>query len=193
LAAPGLVDRLRGALTAGEVVRCGRYGALEPWWHHYDDDDRSRAARLLGQVGLAGFDDRVLATLSSGERQRMLLARALMGDPEVVLLDEPTAGLDLAGREDLVDALDALASAGGPATVLVTHHLEDIPASTTHLLALRDGVVVEAGPVAEVLSDRVVSEVFGLSVTVESLDRRWTARATRVRSSGNPKVDFSRS
>ena len=131
-----LVDQLRGRLTANEIVRCGLHAALEPWWHHYDDADLARADRLLALVGLDGHGGRSFATLSSGERQRTLLARTLMAQPDVLLLDEPTAGLDLGGREALVGALDAIAADDGPATVFVTHHVEDIPPSTTHLLAI---------------------------------------------------------
>ncbi len=172
-----LVDQLRGRLTAAEVVMCGLHAALEPWWHHYEPADHRRAGELLAQVGLEGFDDRTLATLSSGERQRTLLARTLMSEPEVVVLDEPTAGLDLGGRESLVAALDTIAAEDGPATVFVSHHVEDIPPSTTHLLALADGRALAAGPVAEVLSAELLSEMFGLTVELDRRDGRWAARA----------------
>lgn len=172
-----LADQLRGRLTAGEVVMCGRYAALEPWWHTYDRADVERAAALLAQVGLPDHDDRTLATLSSGERQRTLLARTLMAEPDVVLLDEPTAGLDLGGREALVTALDVIASDGGPATVFVTHHVEDIPPSTTHLLALAGGRALAAGPVDEVLSADLLGEMFGLEIELGRRDGRWSARA----------------
>lgn len=172
-----LVDQLRGRLTASEVVMCGLHAALEPWWHHYSDDDAKRAAALLSQVGLDGYDDRTLATLSSGERQRTMLARTLMAEPDVVLLDEPTAGLDLGGREGLVTALDEIAAAGGPATVFVTHHVEDIAPSTTHLLALAAGRPVAAGPVDQVLSADLLTEVFGIGVELTDRDGRWSARA----------------
>lgn len=173
-----LVDQLRGRLTAAEVVMCGLYAALEPWWHTYDDAAAKRAAELLARVGLAGYEDRTLATLSSGERQRTLLARTLMAEPDVVVLDEPTAGLDLGGREGLVTALDGIAADAGPATVFVTHHVEDIPPSTTHLLALAAGRAVAVGPVDEVLSAELLSRVFGIGVDLERRDGRWSARAT---------------
>jgi len=172
-----LVDQLRGRLTAAEVVMCGLNAALEPWWHHYDDADARRAGALLAQVGLDGYDDRTLATLSSGERQRTLLARTLMAEPDVVVLDEPTAGLDLGGREGLVTALDGIAAEDGPATVFVTHHVEDIPPSTTHLLALAGGRAVAAGAVDEVLSADLLSQIFDLDVELERRGGRWSARA----------------
>ena len=172
-----LFDQLRGRLSAAEVVMCGLHAALEPWWHHYDEGDARRAADLLDRVGLAGYDDRTLATLSSGERQRTLLARTLMAEPDVVVLDEPTAGLDLGGREGLVTALDAIAASSGPATVFVTHHVEDIPPSTTHLLALAGGRPLASGPIYEVLSADLLSETFGIGVDLERHRGRWSARA----------------
>ncbi len=173
-----LVDQLRGSLTAEEIVRCGLYAALEPWWHSYTPADTERAEELLAQVGLAGYGSRTFGTLSSGERQRALLARTLMADPDVLALDEPTAGLDLGGRESLVSALDGIAAADGPATVFVTHHVEDIPASTTHLLAVADGQPLACGPIDEVLSASLLSEMFGIAVSLERSGDRWTARAT---------------
>lgn len=172
-----LVDQLRGSLTAEEIVRCGLYAALEPWWHPYTPADTERAKSLLAQVGLTGYGPRTFATLSSGERQRALLARTLMAEPDVLALDEPTAGLDLGGRESLVAALDAIARDDGPATVFVTHHVEDIPASTTHLLAVAEGLAIASGPIHEVLSGSLLSEMFGVSVALDRVGERWTARA----------------
>lgn len=176
LASAGLVDQLRPRLTAVDVVQCGLYGALEPWWHHYGDEDRHRAESLLVDVGLADHGRRSFGTLSSGERQRVLLARTLMSRPSVVILDEPNAGLDMAGRESLIQALDGLADTG-PASVLVTHHVEDIPASTTHLLALAEGRAVAVGPIGRTLTGELLSEVFGLDVTLTRHDGRYAARA----------------
>lgn len=173
-----LVDQLRGRLTAEEIVRCGRFAALEPWWHTYDEADTTRAETLLAQVGLKGYADRTFGTLSSGERQRVLLARALMPDPALVLLDEPTAGLDFGGREELVAALQALAADDdSPPSVLVTHRVEDIPTTSTHLLAVADGRVVAAGPIADTLTGPTLSTLFGLPVAVDHLGGRWSARA----------------
>jgi len=140
LASPAFGDLLRLQLTGTEVVMTARYAALEPWWHTYDDDDRQRARALLDRFGVLRTAERAVATMSSGERQRVLLARAFAGDPAIVLLDEPTAGLDLGGREDLVTSLGtAVGEREGPPTVLVTHHVEEIPVGTTHALLLRAG------------------------------------------------------
>jgi iron complex transport system ATP-binding protein len=174
-----LVDQLRGRLTAAEVVKCGLYAALEPWWHTYTEADDRRADELLDQVGLGGYRHRSFATLSSGERQRTLLARTMMAEPDVLMLDEPTAGLDLGGREALVTALDDIADSGGPATVFVTHHVEDIPPTTTHLLAVVGGRKLAAGPIEDVLSASLLSEMFGLPVTLRHDHGRWSARAER--------------
>lgn len=176
LASPAFGDLLRPRLTATEVVMTARHAALEPWWHSYDDDDRNRARSLLERFGVAHVAERPLSTASSGERQRVLLARAFAGDPVIVLLDEPTAGLDLGGREDLVARLGS-APADGPATVLVTHHVEEVPANATHALLLRDGAVVARGAIDEVLTEPALSATFGLPLVLERHGARWTARA----------------
>jgi iron complex transport system ATP-binding protein len=171
-----LADQLRGSLPAIDIVRCGRFGALEPWWHRYDPADTERAERLLAQVGLKGYGPRTFTTLSSGERQRTLLARTLMPEPQLVLLDEPMAGLDFAGREELVAALEDLAGdRGAPPSVLVTHHVEDIPATATHLLALAGGRAVASGPIGTTLTAELMTGLFGLPVRLSRSHRRWSA------------------
>jgi iron complex transport system ATP-binding protein len=145
-----------------------KHAALEPWWHRYDDADRARARSCLDRMGVGALADRSLATLSSGEQQRVLLARALMNDPGVVLLDEPSARLDLAGREQLVGALaELVADHGAPPIVLVTHHVDEVPPGMTHVLLLRDGRVLAAGPIATTLDAERLSECFGLSLRLE--------------------------
>jgi iron complex transport system ATP-binding protein len=174
-ASAALLDQLRLGLTANEIVRCGIHGALEPWWHSYSEAECDRADQLLELVGLPGYGPRVLAGLSSGERQRTLLARTLVNDPEVLLLDEPNAGLDMGGREALIEALVEL-STSGPPTVLVTHHVEDIPPTTTHLLALDGGQPVARGPIDDILSAELLSHLFGVGVELLRHGGRWAAR-----------------
>jgi iron complex transport system ATP-binding protein len=120
---------------------------------------------------------RPFGTLSEGERKRVQIARALMPDPELLLLDEPGAGLDLGGREDLVSRVKELAGyAYAPAQVLVTHHVEEIPPGYTHALLLRGGEVVTSGPLEQVVTQEALSETFGLALQVQRADGRWTAR-----------------
>ena len=178
LVSPAMADMIRPALTGTEVVMCAKHAALEPWWHDYDDADRARARELLEAQRVGFAAQRPFASLSSGERQRVLLARALMAEPELVLLDEPTSGLDLGGREDLEDRLDAVAAdPSSPPMVLVTHHVEEIPPSFSHLLALRDGRVLRQGLLPEVLDGPLLSDCFGVPLRVERhADGRWGAR-----------------
>lgn len=170
-----LADLVRPDLSAADVVMTARFAALEPWWHTYDEDDRRRARELLGEVGCAGLADRTFGTLSSGERQRVLLARTLMSEPDLVLLDEPAAGLDLGGREQLVRALSTV-TAGGPPVVLVTHHVDEIPPGFTHLLVLREGAVAACGPLEVTLRADLLSDVFGVPLRLRQENGRWTAR-----------------
>jgi iron complex transport system ATP-binding protein len=157
-----------------------RHGALEPWWHTYDDADRAKAEALLERFGVGDRTAQAFGTLSSGERQRVQLARTLMTDPDLVLLDEPTAGLDLGGREDLLLRLTALAhDPATPPLVLVTHHADEIPEGFTHALVLGFRRVVAQGPIGDVLTGDVLSDAFGLPLTVEHRAGRWSARATR--------------
>jgi iron complex transport system ATP-binding protein len=169
---------LRPTLSAHEVVLTGRDAALETWWGRFDEVDHDRARRLLENAGLTDPGERPFGVLSEGERQVVLLARALMGEPELLLLDEPAAGLDLGARERLVVRLGALAAdPATPPLVLVTHHVEELPAGITHVALVRDGRLVTTGPVGEVLTTAAVSSCFGVPVTVERSDGRWTARA----------------
>lgn len=178
LTSSALASQFRSTLSATDVVMTALRGALEPWWHTYDDADRLAARAALARVGAIGLAQRSIGTLSSGERQRVLLARSLVSDPGIVLLDEPTAGLDLAGREQLVNDLAALARhPDTPPVVLVTHHVEEIPPGFTHLLLLRDGLVTAAGTLADTLSAATLSHTFGIELALERRDDRWQAWA----------------
>lgn len=175
-----MADLMRPQLIAADVVMTARYAALEPWWHEYDDEDRRRARDLLERVGAEHVADQAFGTLSSGERQRVLLARTLMTDPGLLLFDEPMAALDLGAREELVTSLGELAS--DPATaplVLVTHHLEEVPPGFTHALLLADGRVQAAGPLEETLTDESLSDCFGVDVHLSRHGDRYRAVASR--------------
>ena len=170
------VELIRPDLTPVEIVMTAINAALEPWWHEYSDMDRARARQLLELRGLARVADRPFATLSSGERQRVLLARAQMNEPGVILLDEPNAGLDLGGREELVAELDLMAAPDSAVPiVLVTHHVEEIPTAFTHVLALADGRVLGSGPIADTLDAELLSDCFGLALHLARRDGRFTA------------------
>jgi iron complex transport system ATP-binding protein len=174
-----MLRSLRPTLSAHDVVLTGRHAALEPWWHHYELVEHDRADALLADAGLSHISAQEFGVLSEGERQQVLLARVLMGEPELLLLDEPAAGLDLGARERLVTRIAALAAApGAPPLVLVTHHVEEIPPGTTHVALVRCGRIVEAGPARTVLNSAAVSACFDISVTVERSGDRWTARAS---------------
>lgn len=167
-AAAALAAQLRPELSALDVVRTARYAALEPWWHRYTDADDERARLCLDRMHVAHHEQRSFGTLSSGEQQRVLLARTLMNDPAVVLLDEPAARLDLGGREELVATLGGFArDPHAPPVVLVTHHVDEIPPGMTHAMLLRDGGVLAAGPLDDVLSAPALSECFGLALELE--------------------------
>jgi iron complex transport system ATP-binding protein len=161
------------------VVVTAAYGVTGRWREGYEKDDERRAFALLNDWGMGPLLNRTFASLSEGERKRVQIARALMTDPELLLLDEPAAGLDLGGREDLVHRLSELArDESAPAIVLVTHHLEEVPPGFTHAMLMRDGGVVAAGPVAEVLTSGNLSETFGLPLDVSVNAGRYTATAT---------------
>jgi iron complex transport system ATP-binding protein len=168
---------LRPSVSAVDVVKTAKYAALEPWWHQYTEADRERALACLVRMGVGRLAERPLATLSTGERQRVLLARTLMNDPGVILLDEPSAGLDLGGREQLVAALAELgAQQTSPPFVLVTHHVDEIPPGTTHALLLKSGRAIAQGVLDEALTGETLSECFGMPLALERRDDgRFTA------------------
>ncbi len=161
----------------GDVVVSASYAVIGRWREEYDTLDHDRAEKLLQEVGAGALLNRSFGTLSEGERKRVQIARALMTDPELLILDEPGAGLDLAGREDLVSILSSLAyDPDSPATVMVSHHVEEIPPGFTHALLLRRGRVVSAGPLDEVITSVQLSQAFDMPLRVDRLDGRFTAR-----------------
>ena len=172
----GFADMLRPSIEAIDVVMTAKNAALEPWWHDYDEADRQRAMELLERFGCGSLAEHTFTTLSSGERQRVQLARSLMTEPGLLLLDEPTAGLDLGGREDLVGRLSQLArEPSTPPIVLVTHHVDEIPPAFTHLLLIKDGQTMAAGPIDDTLSAAALSDCFGLSLELELRGGRYSA------------------
>ncbi|MDQ3324913.1 MAG: ABC transporter ATP-binding protein [Actinomycetota bacterium] len=172
-----LADSIPAAERVADVVVSAAYAVVGRWREEYDEPDHDRARGLLSDVGIGHLADRTFGTLSEGERKRVQVARALMTDPELLLLDEPGAGLDLAAREDLVSTLTALAAdIDAPASVLVSHHVEEIPPGFNHALLLRAGAVVAAGPVDEALTAETLSEAFGLPLVLERSAGRWSAR-----------------
>ena len=180
-ASAALANSLRPSVTAEDVVVTSLHGALEPWWHNYRDDQRKSARDLLDRVGCGHRADHRFGTLSSGERQRVLLARLLMVNPELLLLDEPTAALDLAGREQLIMVLEALAAdPSTPPMDLVTHHVEEIPAGFTHGLLIANGGVGVSGRLEAVLTETNLAQCFGVEVSLTHTQGRWSARVDGV-------------
>ncbi|MGZ0146271.1 ABC transporter ATP-binding protein [Kribbella sp. WER1] len=178
LTSAALADRLPKSERVSDVVVSASYAVLGRWIEEYDELDHERAGALLAELGIAHLADRTFGTLSEGERKRVQIARALMTDPELMLMDEPAAGLDLTGREQLVHSLSSIATASGaPAMVLVTHHVEEIPPGFTHALLLKQGRIVAAGPMDQALTAENLSDTFDLALTLKQEDGRYTARA----------------
>lgn len=175
---PSVIRQLRPDITVREVVVTGRSGALEAWWQRYAAEAWEEADRMLARGGVDGIAGRAFGVISEGERQHVLLARALMARPELLLLDEPAAGLDLGARERLLRQLGSLAAdEGAPSTVLVTHHLEEIPTGVSHAVLLREGRVLAQGEIAEVLTTDTVSKCFRTQVDVGRGGGRWWSRS----------------
>jgi iron complex transport system ATP-binding protein len=186
LCSAALAERLPRGERVLDVVLTAAYAVVGRWRERYDESDEDRARQLLAALGMAGFEDRVFGTLSEGERKRVQIARSLMTDPELLLLDEPAAGLDLGGREDLVRRLGQLAQDPfAPAMALVTHHVEEIPAGISHALLLRRGRVVAAGPIGETLTAANLSACFDLPLILDRYAHRWTARLDGHRQAGD--------
>lgn len=172
-----IAERIPRDELVRDVVVSASYGVVGRWREHYDELDHDRARALLVEVGAGKLLDRTFGTLSEGERKRVQIARALMSDPELLILDEPAAGLDLGGREDLVSTMSVLADdATSPAIVLVSHHVEEIPPGFTHALMLREGRVVAQGTMAEVMTAENLTATFGMSLLLSHEDGRYAAR-----------------
>lgn len=173
-----LANQVPPSETVLDTVVTAGWGVTGRWNEEYEETDLDRARFLLHRWGVASLADRSYRTLSSGERKRVLVARAMMTDPELLLLDEPGAGLDLAGRETLIRSLTKLAAdEAAPAQVLVTHHVEEVPPKFTHALLMREGGVVAAGPLASTLTEDNLSEAFRLPLRVTEHEGRYTAVA----------------
>jgi iron complex transport system ATP-binding protein len=181
LASSAVADRVPPAEKVIDLVLTASYGILGRKAEDYDSFDVTRAVELLDALGCAHLIRRKFATLSEGERKRVQIARAMMPDPELLLLDEPAAGLDLGGREDLLSRVSALArDPRAPTMVLVTHHVEEVPEDFTHAMLLRRGAVLAAGPLHEVFTERNLSRCFGVPLLIERRAARWTARAGQL-------------
>jgi iron complex transport system ATP-binding protein len=180
-ASAAVADHVPPAEKVIDLVLTASYGILGRNAEDYDSFDVTRAVELLDALGCAHLIRRKFATLSEGERKRVQIARAMMPDPELLLLDEPAAGLDLGGREDLLRRISRLAAdPQAPMIILVTHHVEEVPEGFTHAMLLRKGAVLAAGPVLDVFTERNLSKCFGVPLLVERRAARWTARAGRL-------------
>ena len=178
LTSSALVEQFSPDELVMDVVLTAAYAMLGRWQEKYDLWDESRAMALLTALGVRELGERLFGSLSEGEKKRVQIARALMADPELLLLDEPASSLDLGGREDLLRRIESLSRDPlAPATIIVTHHIEEIPVGTTHALLLRDGVAVAQGEVASVITDQNLTQAYGLAITVQTEGDRFFARA----------------
>lgn len=172
-----MTERIPPDEAVADVVVTAAWAVIGRWHERYDLWDRSRTLALLSSLGVEHLAQRTWGTLSEGERKRVEIARALMPDPELLLLDEPAAGLDLGGREEMVLRLSKLTlDRQAPVSILITHHVEEIPPGITHALVLKSGSIISAGPINEVLSSQVLSQAFELPILVDHHDERWFAR-----------------
>ncbi len=182
LSSAALAQRIPDNEVVRDLVVSAGYAVMGRWREEYEEIDTARAVDMLETLGAEHLSDRTYGTLSEGERKRVLIARALMTDPELLLLDEPAAGLDLGGREELVARLGELAAdPDAPAMVLVTHHVEEIPPGFSHALLLSEGGIVAQGLLADVMTSENLSRAFGQSIVVEMIDGRYFARRARAR------------
>jgi iron complex transport system ATP-binding protein len=176
-AGASVADRIPPAENVLDAVMSAAHGVLGRWKETYEGLDEDRAVQILSELGIGRLLQRTFGTLSEGERKRTLIARALMTDPELLILDEPGAGLDLGAREDLLSSLETLATAPeAPVLILVTHHVEEIPRGFTHVLMLRDGAVTASGPIPETLTAENLARTFGMRLELTHSDGRYAAR-----------------
>lgn len=189
LSSSALSQRVPDSEVVRDLVVSAGYAVLGRWRESYEDIDYEQAVDMLESVGAEHLAERTYGTLSEGERKRVLIARSLMTDPELLLLDEPAAGLDLGGREELVARLaDLAADPDAPATVLVTHHVEEIPPGFSHALILSEGKVVAGGLLSEVMTSENLSKAFGQSIALEMIEGRYFARRVRSRAAHRRRV-----
>lgn len=180
ISSSAVAHRIPGEEKVGDLVVSAGYAVLGRWRERYDEEDFERAHEILEQVGAMHLIERRWGTLSEGERKRVLLARALMIDPEILILDEPTAAMDLGGREDLVAHLSELAEdPAAPATVMITHHVEEIPQGFTHAMLLDEGAVIAQGGIDDVLSSENLTRAFHQPIELTEVGGRYFARRTR--------------
>lgn len=178
-ASSSMTKRIPPTETVSDAVITAAYAAAERRGEQFEDLDIRRARRVLAEWRLEAFSDRTLISLSEGEAKRMQIARSIMTDPELLLLDEPTAGLDMGSREEILQMLGYFAgNPSAPAIVMVTHHVEEIPAGFTHVMMMKDGSVAHSGPIASTLTDANLTDVFGVKITVHNNDGRYFAQAT---------------
>jgi iron complex transport system ATP-binding protein len=176
-----LAELIPTDLPAETVVLTGKRMILTPWFQQYDDGDHRRADDLLRALGCGHLIGRRFSTASQGERQRVLLARALFIAPELMILDEPASGLDLPAREALIASLEAVTTDNGPTSIVATHHLEEVAPSSTHAALLKDGRLVAAGVIDDVLTPSLFEQTFGLVVEIGRQHGRWWAAAAVMR------------
>ncbi len=177
-ASTALARRIPPRETVLDVVLTAAYAVTGRWNEDYDEIDTRRARRVLTEWRLDSLADRYFGELSDGEQKRVQIARSVMTDPELLLLDEPAASLDLGAREELLHILGGYASSpSAPAIVMVTHHVEEIPIGFTHALVLGGGAILAAGPIADILTAQILGDAFGMSLIVEERDGRFVARA----------------
>lgn len=178
VASSAFVDHFPTDERAIDVVLTAAWAVTGRWRERYDLWDETRAGSLLLALGIDQLAQRTFGTLSEGERKRVQIARSLMPDPELLLLDEPAAGLDVGAREDLVARLGSIfTDTDGPVSVMITHHVEEIPPGATHVLMLRGGRVVAQGEISATLTDENLTNTFGLPLRLERFGQRWFARA----------------